>query len=54
MRENIAVCDFTLNDEEMQQIAALDRKTSLFFDHSAPEAVKTFVGFNEMLKAKMR
>jgi 2,5-diketo-D-gluconate reductase A len=39
MAENIDVFDFSLSDEEMQQIAALDTRTSLFFDHRDPEAV---------------
>ncbi len=39
MAENFDVFDFDLSDDEMQQIAALDTRTSLFFDHRDPEAV---------------
>jgi 2,5-diketo-D-gluconate reductase A len=39
MAENFGVLDFSLSDEEMHQIAALDTHESLFFDHRDPEAV---------------
>ena len=39
MAENLDVFGFTLTDEEMGQIAALDLGTSLFFDHRDPEQV---------------
>lgn len=39
MAENIDVFDFDLSATEMQQIATLDRRESLFFDHRDPEAV---------------
>ena len=45
MKENIDVFDFTLSDEEMAAVTALDTKTSLFFRHDTPEAVDMFVGF---------
>lgn len=40
MEENFAVFDFELDDAEMGAIAALDRKTSSFFDHRDPAIVK--------------
>jgi 2,5-diketo-D-gluconate reductase A len=40
MEENFAVFDFTLDDAEMGAIAALDTKTSSFFDHRDPAMVK--------------
>lgn len=39
MAQNIDVFDFTLTDDEMQQIAALDAGESLFFDHRDPSMV---------------
>ena len=43
MQENIDIFDFTLTDDEMQQIAALDLGHSLFFSHYAPETVEQFM-----------
>lgn len=40
MEENFAVFDFELDDAEMGAIAALDTKTSSFFDHRDPAIVK--------------
>ena len=40
MIENISVLDFELSAEDMTAIAALDTKTSSFFDHRNPEMVK--------------
>jgi 2,5-diketo-D-gluconate reductase A len=39
MEENLAVFDFTLGDEEMARIAAMDAGASLFFDHRDPAMV---------------
>ncbi|MFI1855508.1 aldo/keto reductase [Streptomyces sp. NPDC020480] len=39
MKENIAVFDFELTDEQMTVIATLDTGNSLFFDHRDPAAV---------------
>lgn len=39
MAENIDVFDFTLTDDRMAEIAALDTGTTLFFDHRDPEMV---------------
>lgn len=40
MRENIAVFDFELTDDEMSRIADLDTGGTLFFDHADPAMVK--------------
>ncbi|MEZ0396678.1 MAG: aldo/keto reductase [Anaerolineales bacterium] len=40
MLENINIFDFELSAEDMAAIAALDTKTSAFFDHRNPEMVK--------------
>src|SRR3954447_6270955 len=39
--ENFAIFDFELSPEDMEAIATLDTKTSLFFDHRDPNVVKT-------------
>jgi 2,5-diketo-D-gluconate reductase A len=38
--ENFNIFDFELSPEDMDAIATLDTKTSLFFDHRDPEVVK--------------
>ena len=43
MEENFNVFDFELSSEDMDAIAALDTKQSLFFDHRDPAMVK-FLG----------
>ena len=40
MAENINVLDFTLNDDEMMKIAALDTATSAFFSHRDPARIE--------------
>lgn len=45
MRQNIDILDFSLSPEDMREIAALDLKRSLFFDHHDPEVVKMFMGW---------
>lgn len=40
MAENFAIFDFELDPDDVIAIAALDRKTSSFFDHRDPEKVK--------------
>jgi len=44
MAENINVLDFELSGEDMIAIAALDTKTTAFFDHRDPEMVKWICG----------
>lgn len=43
MEENINIFDFSLSDEEMAHIAALDLKHSLFFSHYEPAMVEQFM-----------
>jgi 2,5-diketo-D-gluconate reductase A len=38
--ENFNIFDFELSQEDMEKIATLDTKTSLFFSHRDPEVVK--------------
>lgn len=40
MAENFNIFDFKLTDEDLQKIATLDTKESLFFDHRDPNMVK--------------
>lgn len=50
MAQNLDVFDFTLTDEDMQDIAALDTKTSSFFSHQDPAIVEWFVKMVEERK----
>lgn len=52
MAQNLDVFDFTLTDEDMQAIAALDTKTSSFFSHQYPAMVEWFVKMVEERKGK--
>ncbi len=45
MEENLDLLDFTLSDEDMAEISALDTRKSLFFDQHDPEVVKMFMGW---------
>lgn len=45
MEQNINIFDFTLSNEDMAEIAALDTGKSLFFDHHDPDVVKMFMGW---------
>jgi diketogulonate reductase-like aldo/keto reductase len=38
--ENFHIFDFELSQEDMEKIATLDTKKSMFFSHSDPEIVK--------------
>ena len=49
MQENIDIFDFSLTDDEMQQIAALDLGHSIFFSHYAPEMVEQFLQWEKAL-----
>lgn len=42
MKENFDVFDFELSAEDMEQIAALDKKESAFFSHTDPGMVEWF------------
>ena len=50
MQENLNVFDFTLPEEDMASIAALDTKTSAFFSHDDPAMVEWFVNMVEERK----
>jgi len=45
MEENFNVFDFTLDEADMQAIAALDTGNTLFFSHTDPEQVERFMFF---------
>ena len=42
--ENFDVFDFELSDDDMKQIATLDKNESSFFSHRDPESVKRIMG----------
>lgn len=52
MAQNLDLFDFTLTNEDMQAIAALDTKTSSFFSHQDPAMVEWFVKMLEERKGK--
>ncbi len=52
MIENLNVFDFTLSDDDMGKIAALDTKTSSFFSHYDPAMVEWFVKMVEERKTQ--
>lgn len=45
MRENFDIFDFELTEDEMKQIAEMDLKRSLFFDHHDADTTKMFRGW---------
>ncbi len=47
MIENLNVFDFTLNDEDMQAIRALDEEASAFFSHYDPNTVEFLTGLGK-------
>jgi 2,5-diketo-D-gluconate reductase A len=47
MAENFDVFDFTLTDDEMVRIAALDTGASAFFDHRTAESAANFNGMRQ-------
>lgn len=52
MEENFQVFDFALTEADMDEIAALDKKQSLFFSHQDPETVEWFVRLAEERKGR--
>lgn len=52
MAENFNVFDFTLSDEDMKAIAALDKGQSSFFSHTDPDTVEMFVRMVEERRGK--
>lgn len=50
MEENFQVFDFTLDEEDMKRIAALDKAESSFFSHYDPAKVEWFVQMVEERK----
>lgn len=50
MKENLDVFDFMLTDDDMETIAALDKKQSSFFSHTDPNMVEWFVRMVEERK----
>lgn len=52
MIQNIDIFDFSLTEEDMSTIAALDTKTSAFFSHYDPNMVEWFVKMVEERKTK--
>lgn len=44
MLENIDIFDFTLSDEDMAKIAAMDKKESSFFSHYDPATIEMIAG----------
>lgn len=45
MRQNFDIFDFTLTDEDMTAITALDKEESLFFSHYEPDTVNFLLSF---------
>lgn len=54
MAENFDVFDFTLTDEDMEEIRKLDKSSSLFFDHEDPEMAEWFDEMVEVRKNQQR
>ena len=50
MEENLNIFDFELTANDMQQIAALDLKHSLFFSHYEPTVVEQFMQWGKNLE----
>lgn len=54
MAQNLDIFDFSLTEQDMEQIAALNVKNSLFFDHQSPETVDFMKGLIEQRKGKIQ
>lgn len=52
MKENFNVFDFTLTDDDMRTISALDKKQSSFFSHTDPGMVEWFCRMVEERKTQ--
>lgn len=50
MKENFNVFDFSLSDDDMRAIAALNKNESSFFSHQDPSMVEWFVKMVEERK----
>jgi 2,5-diketo-D-gluconate reductase A len=50
MEENFNIFDFSLSEEDMKTIAALDKNESSFFSHQDPNMVEWFVKMVEERK----
>ena len=50
MVENLNLFDFTLSDGDMNEIAALDTRGSLFLDHHSGETTKQFMEWRSVVK----
>lgn len=47
MSENLDVFDFTLTDDEMARIGAMDTGASVFFDHRTAQIAANFNGLRQ-------
>lgn len=50
MQENLDILDFTLDEADMNAIAALDRNKSLFFYHNEPDTTEMLIGLEGRVK----
>ncbi len=48
MAQNFDIFDFALSDEDMAQIAGMDKKTSSFFSHDDPRIVEMLAGWDPL------
>ncbi len=50
MQENLDILDFTLDEADMNAIAALDHNKSLFFYHNEPDTTEMLIGLEGRVK----
>ncbi len=50
MTENLDILDFQLDESDMTEIASLDTKQSLFFDHHSGEVASMFMEWRSLVK----